>query len=174
VVGNEARWRGSWLWPAAVVALLVALFSTGCGTGGEATGGEEKEKPDSYAVAHRETIEDCLIEVGVQFAVVPHDIAFFERAQRADDVTEGGSAYDDMDEVDVRLLVSRRGGAKEWMLWYSQPLSSSRSPEYVVRHLDSQRAAASTEPVFVAFKVKPKFSFRREIRRCVRFSLSPS
>lgn len=168
----DASRQRSWLRLAVVPALLLALFAAGCGAGSKADGGQEPGKPASFAVAHGESIEDCLIEVGVQFAVLPHDIAFFEDAQRAGDVSEGGSAYDNVDKVDVRLLLSKRGGAKKWMLWYTQE-PSSRSPEYVLRHQEAARAASS-RPVFVAFALKPKFSFRKEIRRCVRFPLSPS
>lgn len=167
------RGRRSWLWLAAAAALLVNL-PAGCGTDGEATGQQEGRKPDSYAVAHGEAIQECLIEVGAQFAVLPRDIAFFEDARQAADVTAASSAYDDIDKVTVRLLVSKKGGAKAWMLWYSRSPSSSRSPEYVVRHLISLGATASPKRGFVAFKVKPKFSFRKEIRRCVRFPLSPA
>jgi hypothetical protein len=161
--------KGLWLRPAAAVFLLLAFLSAGCGSGAQTTGKEAREKPDSYAVAHGESIEDCLIEVGVQFAVAPHDIAFFDKAREGGDVAEGGSAYDVIDKVDVRLLVAKQGGAKQWMLWYSLPPSSSRGPDYVAHHLTSQSAG----PIFVAFKVKPKFSFRREIRRCIRFPLFP-
>jgi hypothetical protein len=172
MTGCDNRQPRAWLPPTTTAALLLVLISIGCGTGGATTPGKEA-KPDSYAVAHGETIEDCLIEVGVQFAVLPRDLAFFETARAAGDVAEGGSAYDDLDKVPVRLLVSRKGGAKDWMLWYSEPSDPSRGPEYLVRHLKSLRAA-SAAPVFVAFKVKPKLSFRKEIRRCVRFPLSPS
>ena len=174
MVSFDARTR-AWLRRAAAATLLVSFLSTGCGgTGDETASQEGKGKPESYAVAHGEAIEDCLIEVGVQFAVLPHDIAFFEKARAAGDVREGSSAYDSVDKVAVRLLVAREGGAKQWMLWYSQPRSSSRSPEYVVRHLHPAGAAGSSRPAFVAFALKPKFSFRKEIRRCVRFPLSPS
>jgi len=173
MLSGSTRW-GSWWWSVITVALLTAVLATGCGTDTESTGAEEGGKPDSYAVAHGETIEDCLIEVGVQFATDPHDIAFFEDARKGADVGEGGFAYDAIDKVDVRLLVSKREGAKRWMLWYSRPPSSSLGPEYVAHHLGSPAETASSAPVFVAFKVKPKFSFRKEIRRCVRFPLTLS
>jgi hypothetical protein len=155
--------------------LLIGFVLIGCGTSDETTDrGGGGGKPDSYAASHGEAIQDCLVEVGVQFAVAPRDIAFFEDAREAADVAEGGSAYDSVDKETVRLLIAKKGGAREWMLWYSQPPPSSpQSPVYVVHHLHAQ-GAASSRPVFVAFKVKPKFSFRKEIRRCVRFPLSPS
>jgi hypothetical protein len=167
------RRQTPWRW-SATAALFILFALTGCGSSDEATDRGGGGKPDSYAVAHGEAIQDCLVEVGVQFAVAPRDIAFFEDAQRAADVAEGGSAYDSVDGETVRLLVAKKGGAKEWMLWYPlPPPSSPQGPVYVVHQLHTQGAAPS-RPVFVAFKVKPKFSFRKEIRRCVRFPLSPS
>jgi hypothetical protein len=125
--------------------------------------------------AHHETVQDCLIEVGVQFAVAPRDLAFFREARGAGDVVQIGSVRENQDDVVVRLLAARNGGAARWMLWYSQPPSSSKSPEEIINHPAGQEGGLySPSHTYVAFKVKPKLSFRKEIRRCVGFAMVPA
>jgi hypothetical protein len=154
--------------------MAAALFVfAGCGGGGAA--GAEDANRHPQTTAPQETVQDCLIEVGVQFAVAPRDLAFFREARQAGDVVQIGSKRENGDDVVVRLLAARNGGAARWMLWYSQPPSSSKSPEEIINHpAGPEGGLYSPSHTYVAFKVKPKRSFRKEIRRCVAFPLAQS
>lgn len=152
------------------VGSLVLLLLSGCGEGGEES---SEQRPLPGQVSLDETAFECLTEVGVQLAIAPGNLAFYKEAKAAGDVVEIGEEHDHRDEVVVRLLASKRGGPKEWMLWYSQPPSSSETPESIVdNRVDPSTMGFSpaTDP-YVAFKVKPKYVFRKEIHRCVEFPL---
>jgi hypothetical protein len=145
----------------------------GCGSDREAR--TDASRLDSPTASHHETVQDCLIEVGVQFAVAPRDLAFLREARGAGGVVQIGSERENQDDVVVRLLAARNGGAARWMLWYSQPPSSSRTPEQIIDNpAGPEGGVYSPSHTYVAFKVKPKSSFRKEIRRCVNFSMAPS
>lgn len=161
-----------------VATLLVALLLASCGGGdtGETTQAEKTAKPKLLPgqVSLDETVFECLTEVGAFLAIAPRDIAFFRKAKATNDVVQVGEEHDRRDGVIVRLLASKRGGTKEWMLWYSQPSSSSLDPESIVRQeIDPNVMGFSPEEhPYVAFEVKPREYIRREIHRCVEFPLA--
>lgn len=173
MAGGQLRW-----WLAICAAGLSCLFWVGCG--GETT--ETQTRKDAAdqkllpgQISLDETVYECLVEVGAQFAVARRDLAFFRDAEAADDIAQIGEKTDHRDDgVIVRLLASRSGGASEWMLWYSQPPGSSLDPEAIVESptgISDLDFSPAKDP-YVAFKVKPKYAFRKEIHRCVEFPLA--
>lgn len=160
----------------ALLAAVVLLALGGCGsgsTGEEAAAPKPKPKLLPGQISLHETVQDCVTEVGVQLAIEPSNIAFFKRAREAHDVVEIGSKSESKNDVVVHLLASRSGGSRAWMLWYSQPQGEDRSPEEIIHHPAwPYSTAPAVSHTYVAFKVKPKQSFRKEIWRCVHFKLS--
>ena len=156
----------------AVVLTAALIVLGGCGGGAEETSAA-KEKLLPGQISLNETVYDCLVEVGVQLAVAPRDLAFFRQAEAAGDVIQVGEESDHQDKVVVRLLASEGGGPASWMLWYSQAPSSSMSPEEIIRRPigPADVGFSPAEDPYVAFKVKPKYAFRKEIHRCVEFPL---
>jgi hypothetical protein len=148
-----------------IIALLCLLLSSCGGTDGAQSDKSKAAKPAVY----RETIEECLIEVGVQFAVKPGDIAFLAHERRKHNVVERASKLDDQDGVVVRVLTARHGGPERWLLWYSQLPFESKSPSEIIKELPYRSNSTPTH-FFVAFKIRAKPSFRHEIRRCVDFA----
>ena len=168
--GMQSR-CGRWLLASCACVLGVFLLSA-CGSSKEDATAKEKAKPKLAPgqVSLDETVHECLVEVGVQWAIAPRDLEFLRTAREAHDVAEIGSKYDKDDEVLIRLLASRREGPKKWMLWYSEPRSDSKSPEYIIHHpVGIEGGARSPERIYVAFAVGPDRAFRNEVRRCVDF-----
>jgi len=166
--------RSRWRLALCVAAFLALVTLAGCASGDtETQKAAEKEKLLPGQVSLDETVYECLVEVGVQVAVARRDLAFFRDARAARDVVQIGEEEDHQDDVVVRLLASRGGGAREWMLWYSQPASTSLNPEEILRLPlgPTDTGFSPAENPYVAFKVKPKESFRKEIHRCVEYPL---
>lgn len=149
---------------AATVVLCLSISACGGSGGSQSVESRAAKTTDTY----RETIEECLIEVGVQFAVAPKDVAFLAHERRRHNVEERASKVDDQDGVVVRVLTAKRGGPKRWLLWYSELPSESTSPSEIIDELPYRSASTPTHS-FVAFKIRAKPSFRHEIRRCVDF-----
>jgi hypothetical protein len=167
---------------AASVACLCSLAiatGSGCGDGSEAHKGNS-----SYAIDHGETVHDCLVYVGAAFAGSPDAVPFFWQAKRSGGVVRMGSAYDPRQGLKIKLLVPKEGGAKKWMLWYSQPPSASQSIRQIIENWARWYRFPPTNPEknerldkhlqrnYVIFRDEPTPAFRKEARRCVNFPLA--
>ncbi len=150
-----------------VVAVLAAggLLS-GCGDSGPSP---QTDRTWTTASGSRrvERIEECLIEVGVQFAVTPRDIGFLARESKRGNVILRGQEFEARDNVVVRVFVARDGGAANWTLWSSQPPPGSRSPRQILEDFPRLSRRAEETHSYVAVKTHPKPSFRHEVARCV-------
>jgi hypothetical protein len=172
------------------VLALVSLAAAGCGSdatsqsqeGPEANEPKVKEKTGSTAVEQGESIHDCLSAFAIPIATDPQNISFFKKAMKAGNVVEIGSAYDPLEDVLVRLFAPRHRGAGAWMLWRSQPSSSSISLEDIVRLRADYYTLDEADPRkthtrylernFVYIEFTPNLAFRKLLRRCVRFPLA--
>jgi hypothetical protein len=150
-----------------LVAIVVALSLAACGGARqEATATAQPKSPAAMlglADSQRpnETIEGCLIEVGVQFAVAPQNIAFLYRERRKGDVLVQGVGFEEETRVVVKVLTAKHGGSARWTIWYAQPFPGSLSPRQVIEQ--------SPPRSYVAFKVRPTPSFRHEVTECTAF-----
>jgi len=161
----------------AIVSLCVFTLLGGCGSGGDPDHGNS-----SYAIEHGETVHDCLLKIGgATFVQAPNRIPFFWRAKKSNGVIEAGSAYDPQQGLEIHLLVPKVGGAKRWMLWYSQPPSSSQSILEITSRWALWYKLPPSDPHkndrfdkhlhrnYVVSVVRPAPRFRREARHCVKF-----
>jgi hypothetical protein len=149
--------------PLALLSAIVAgLLLSACGADSSKPEAAANTRTSATTTKYEETVEECLIEVGVQFAVVPHDIHFLAQARRNQNVLDRGFEHESQDNVVVRVLTARDGGPEKWTIWYSQPPSESLSPRQILEE--------SPPNSYVAFKTWPKPSFRHEVSRCVEFS----
>lgn len=180
MIAEGAKRRRLSLAAIAGVCLLVIMAGSGCGEGATAKG------PTSYAIEHGETVHDCLIRVGVTFAGSPNGIPFFWQAKRSGGVIQIGYALDSRQGLEIKLLVPKEGGAKKWMLWYSQPPSSSQSIVEIIKGWARWYRLPSTDPEknerldehlhrnYVVFREEPTAAFRKKARHCVDFPLAAS
>jgi hypothetical protein len=156
------------------VLLAASVMWIGCGDGGE---GEAETNGRESPVVQKETIRECLEAAAVQTAAAQRDLGFFWNARRAHDSALVGSSHDESDNVDVRLYTGK-SGPQEWMLWTSQPASSSLTiPEIV--HLRERYYSLDVgspwktahehyvQRAYVAFKLKPGPRFRKMVRHCL-------
>jgi hypothetical protein len=162
----------------ASVFIAAGLTWTGCGDGAE-SGAETSGR--KAPVVQEETIRECLEASAVQTAAAQADLSFFWKARRAHDVTPADSARDDSDNVKVRLFTGQ-GGPQDWMLWASQPASSSLSIPEIVHLRERYYSLEVGDPwktahehyvqrAYVAFKLKPGPHFRNMVGRCLELQL---
>lgn len=166
-----------------ITSLCVLTLVVGAGGCGSREG--QVRGNSSYAIEHGETVHDCLLKIGgASFVQAPNRIPFFWRAKKSSGVVEVGSAYDPQQGLEIHLLVPKDGGAKRWMLWYSQPPSSSQSIFEITSRWALWYKLPRSDPHkndrfdkhlhrnYVVSVVRPAPRFRREARHCVNFPLT--
>lgn len=166
---------------ASVVGLCILVVAAGAGCGG---GSSSAEGNSSYAIEHGETVNDCLVRLGASFAEAQDQISFFWQAKKSGGVVQVGSAYDPQQDLESRLFVPKEAGTEKWMLWYTQPPSSSQSMREMISRWELWYRLTPTDPGkndhfdrhlhrnYVMWIIEPTRDFRKEARRCVRFPLT--
>ena len=162
------------------VLALAFLGVAGCGDDGPSDQSGRAET-GSEAVRHGEAIQDCLVGLGVSWPRDLGAISFYRKAAKAGEVAEIGSAYDPREDVFVRLLAPKQG-AERWLLWRSQPPSSSKSIADLAAMREDWYSFDKTDPrklhnrylerYYVGFLEDPSVAARKRAKRCVDFPLA--
>jgi hypothetical protein len=138
---------------------MFALFS-GCG------GADHNEVSTSDAQSSHGLVEACLRKGHAQVAQAASDLFFLQKAEANKEVSRPGFAYDKSSNAIVRVWTapSVENHPPSWLVWVSQPLGRSRSPQEV--------AGSNTAQSYVMYAVQPKAAQRRVLEHCISFAHS--
>lgn len=122
-------------WTFRLVALVAGLaFLPACGSNQnqEAAAAIEQAQPPVHSPAH--SIQRCLARHGARQAENVVELNFLARAEREDDVSKPGFAYDKAASIVVNVWTgsSFEGRPAPWMIWIGQPLGKDRTPQEIV------------------------------------------
>jgi len=122
-------------WTFRLVALAAGLaFLSACGSSqnGQATAAMKQAQPLVHFPAH--SIQRCLARHGARQAENVIELNFLAKAEKEDDVSKPGFAYDKAASIVVHVWTgsSFEGRPAPWMIWIGQPFSKDRTPQEIV------------------------------------------
>jgi hypothetical protein len=124
-------------WTSCVVALAAVLaFLSACGSSQDeqasASTNRAQSQARSQAPAH--SIQRCLARHGARQAENVVELNFLAKAEKEDDVSKPGFAYDKAASIVVHVWTgsSFEGRPAPWMIWVGQPFGKDRTPQEIV------------------------------------------
>ena len=123
-------------WTFSVVALAAGLaFLSACGSSqnDQATAAmKQGAQPLVHSPAH--SIQRCLARHGARQAENVIELNFLARAEKEDDVSKPGFAYDKRMSIVVHVWTgsSFEGRPAPWMVWIGEPFGEDRTPQEIV------------------------------------------
>jgi hypothetical protein len=123
-------------WTFRLVALAAGLaFLSACGSSQneQATAAMKQEaQPLVHFPAH--SIQQCLARHGARQAENVIELNFLAKAEKEDDVSKPGFAYDKTMSIVVHVWTgsSFEGRPAPWMIWVGQPFGKDRTPQEIV------------------------------------------
>lgn len=118
----------------ALVAGLAFLSACGSSQDEQASASMKQAQPQSHSQGPAHSIQRCLARHGASQAENVVELNFLAKAEKEDDVSKPGFAYDKAASIVVHVWTgsSFEGRPAPWMIWVGQPFGKDRTPQEIV------------------------------------------